>query len=136
MKKDEVPQDRESIYSGQRKLLYAVDGDGQYVGVHSSGWEVESAATRAAIAEINQARDEAWDRAKLGLSSPLEFHMYNCRMDVGLLAQSSGFCKWRVRRHLRASIFPKLPERIISRYSKALGISPSELQTLPEKPFD
>lgn len=136
MKKDEVPQDSESLYPGQRKLLYAVDSDGRYVGVHSSGWEVESAATRAAIAEINKARDKAWERAKQGISSPLEFHMYNCRMDVALLAQASGLGKWRVRRHLRAKIFAKLPARILNRYSEALGIPPSELQALPEKPFD
>lgn len=136
MKKDEVPQDRESLYAGQHKLLYAVDDDGQYVGVHSAGWEVESAATRAAIAEINKARDEARERARAGLSSPLEFHMYNCRMDLSLLSQTTGLCRWRVRRHLRPKVFGRLPPRILNRYSEALGLSPEELQNLPEKPSE
>lgn len=133
MKKDEVPQDDASTFPGQHKLLYAVDDDGQYVGVHSAGWEVESAATRAAIAEINRVRAEAWERASRGETSPLEVHMYDCRMDLDLLAQATGLYRWRVRRHFRPKVFAKLSASMLMRYSDALGLSPSELQRLPEK---
>lgn len=133
MKKDEVPQDSASLYPGQHKLLYAVDDDGDYIGVHSAGWEVESAATRATIAEINKARNDAWERASRGETSPLEVHMYDCRMDLALLSQATGLWRWRIRRHFQPKVFAKLSAAMLERYSDALGLTPSELQRLPEK---
>src|SRR5690606_1305992 len=110
MKKSEVPQDQASTYAGQHKLLYAVDERGQYSGVPSSGWEVESAATREAIAAIEQDRRAAWERGKRGESSPLEYHMYSRRMDLALLSQSTGLFQWRIRRHFRPAVFSRLSD--------------------------
>ena len=42
MKKDDVPQDNSKSYQGQKKLLYAVDENGHYQGVASTGWDVEA----------------------------------------------------------------------------------------------
>ncbi|MGQ9427514.1 hypothetical protein ACXYTJ_16635 [Gilvimarinus sp. F26214L] len=133
MKKDEVPQDRDSTYAGQHKLLYAVDEKGNYTGVHSSGWEVESAATRDAIAVIDLDRRDALLRARQGQCSPLEYHMYDRRMDVSLLAQATGLFKWRIRRHFRPDVFTKLSPAIIERYCEALGLTRGQLNSLPEE---
>jgi len=132
MKKSEVPQDEASTYAGQHKLLYAVDERGQYSGVPSSGWEVESAATREAIAAIEQDRRAAWERGKRGESSPLEYHMYSRRMDLALLSQSTGLFQWRIRRHFRPAVFSRLSDSLLARYCEALDLDKQQLQTLPE----
>ena len=49
MDRQDVPQDAVATYGGLRKLLYAVDEDGHYGGVTSSGWEAESFATELAV---------------------------------------------------------------------------------------
>lgn len=134
MKKNEVPQDQASTYAGQHKLMYAVDEKGEYTGVPSSGWEVESHATRDALNQINRDRLAAWERAKRGNTSPLEFHMFDRRMDLPLLAQTVGLFQWRVRRHLRPAVFTKLSDSLLERYCDALGLSREHLQSLPENP--
>ncbi len=132
MKKEEVPQDPSPNYGGQRKLFYAVDERGDYGGVHSAGWEVETAATQAAIDAVNRQRDDAWARARRGDTAPLEFHMYRRRMDLALLAQTSGLWQWRIRRHFDPRRFARLSPRLLARYAEALGLSVAELQSLPD----
>lgn len=133
MRKRQVPQDEHSTYGGHRKLLYAVDDDGQYTGVQSRGWEVETEATRAAIEELDRLRDEAWQRARAGETSPLEVHMYDCRMDVPLLAGATGLTRWRVRRHFHPGRYSRLSMRILQRYAQALGMEIETLRHVPPR---
>lgn len=132
MKTDEVPQDLSKTYPGHQRLVYAVDADGEYRGVHTIGWDVESAATLDAIAEVERLRDDAWHRAKQGLASPLEFHMYNRRMDLPLLAGAAAMWQWRVRRHFNPQRFRKLSATMLARYADALQIPVAELCALPD----
>lgn len=134
MKQDDVPQDHSKTYGGHNKVFYAVDNKGDYASVHSSGWEVEELATHTAIAEISRQANNAWHEANTGIASPLAFHMYNQRMDLSLLAQTSGLYKWRIKRHFKPVKFNRLPERILSRYADALGLTITALKTLPNKP--
>lgn len=134
MKEDEVPQDVSPNYGGQRKLFYAVDERGDYNGVRSAGWEVETAATQAAIDAVNRQRDDAWARARRGDTAPLEFHMYRRRMDLALLAQTSGVWQWRIRRHFNPRRFARLSPRLLSRYADALGLTIEEIRRLPDNP--
>ncbi|GAB1263660.1 hypothetical protein NBRC116493_31860 [Aurantivibrio infirmus] len=137
MKEDEVPQDNISTYAGHQKLLYAVDKNGSYTGVQSTGWQVEGEATLDAIEQINKDRLDAWQRVQDGQSSCLEFHMYNCRMDVALLAQTSGFFQWRIRRHFKPKVFHALSDSILNRYCEALNLSRKQLLSTPDTPdFD
>lgn len=134
MKTSEVPQQNAKAFMGHSKLLYAQDQTGRYVGAPSSGWEAEEIVLDQAIAEYAQLAAEAWRRAQAGAASALEYHMYRERMDVVLLAQSTGFAKWRVRRHLKSGVFQKLPLRYRQRYAEALGKAPEQLDWLPEQP--
>ena len=68
---------------------------------------------------------------KAGVSSPLEFWMYERRMDVALLSQTSGFWQWRVRRHLQPDHFAALSPSQLARYADALGLSAEALKRLP-----
>ncbi len=134
MKRDEVPQQNAKAFMGHSKLLYALDENGRYVRAPSSGWEAEEIVLDQAIAEYQQQAADAWRRARLGQASALEYHMYRVRMDLVLLAQSTGYLKWRVRRHLKPGAFQKLPAKCRRRYAEALGTTPEQLDTLPEQP--
>jgi len=134
MKKAEVPQQNAKAFMGHSKLLYAVDESGRYVPAPSNGWEAEEIVLDQAIAEYQRLTAEAWQRAHKGLTSPLEYHMYHERMDVVLLSQTTGYFKWRVRRHLKPGAFRKLPAKTRARYAEALGLSPETLDRLPEQP--
>lgn len=133
MKKDEVPQDRAKAFEGRSKALYAKDDDGRYKIVPSSGWEAEEIVLDQAIAEYELAAADALGRARRGETAPLEYHMCRCRMDVLLLAQSTGFFRWQVRRHLRAANFAALSAAKKQRYADALGLGREQLERLPEE---
>lgn len=131
MKKDEVPQDQAPAFEGQKKAIYALDDDGRYTITGSSGWVAEQTVLDQAIAHFDDLTRTALERARNGTGSPLEYHMYCHRMDATLLAQSTGLFRWRVRRHLRPATFARLPERILTRYATALGITVAQLRAVP-----
>lgn len=131
MKRDEVPQDQVAHYGTARKAMYALDRDGHYVTVASTGWEAEATVTGDAVAEYARLASEARTRVERGESSPLEFHMYDRRMDPPVLAQSAGIWQWCLRRHLRPAIFARLSEKRLRAYAEALGISLENLKVLP-----
>ena len=134
MDKGAVPQDASSTYGGLRKLLYAVDERGEYTGVPSSGWEVESFSTELAVAELERQGAEALQRAHAGITSALEYHMFARRMDFETLASVSGMWRWRLRRHLQPGVFARLPGKVLKRYADAMGITVTELRALPAAP--
>jgi hypothetical protein len=131
--KEEVPQDNSASYAGLRKLLYAVDEQGKYVGVPSTGWEAEAEATETAISELDRLRRDAWQRARAGKTSALEYHMYANRMEPETLSATTGIWRWRVQRHFAPQRFAKLPMRLLTRYADAMGITVEALRSVPEK---
>lgn len=136
VKDHEVPQDAAtSHYGGARKLIYALDSKGDFVGVQSSGWEAEADATTIALALLAQQCEDSWRRAQQDETSPLEYYMYYRRMDVALLAQTSGFFKWRIRRHFKPKIYARLSEKNMLRYAEALELDITTLRHLPEQPL-
>jgi hypothetical protein len=132
MRKTEVPQQNAKAFMGHSKLLYAVDEAGRYVPAPCNGWEAEEIVLDQAIAEYQRLAADAWARAKAGSTSALEYHMFRQRMDVVLLSQTTGYFKWRVRRHLKPGAFQRLPVSIRERYADALGVAAAELDLLPE----
>ncbi|MFV0477590.1 MAG: helix-turn-helix domain-containing protein [Parahaliea sp.] len=133
MKIDQVPQHYTHSLNGHQKRVYAQDQQGQYQPVLTSGWDVEEIVLEQAIAEFDQLARQARKRIKLGLSSPLEYHMHHHRMDVAMLAQCTGFFKWQVRRHLQPKYFLRLSRQQIQRYMDAFNLDIAELQSLPDE---
>jgi len=127
MRDRDVPQDGNATLGGRRRAVYAVAEDGRLRIVPSSGWEAEEIVTRQAIDDLERRAEAARARVLAGETSPLEYHMYRSRMDVTLLAQSTGLWAWRVRRHFRPRVFERLPQRLRLRYAEALGIAPEAL---------
>jgi hypothetical protein len=133
VKKQEVPQQNAKAFMGHSKLLYAVDEQGRYVPAPCNGWEAEEIVLDQAIAEYVRLAADAWRHAREGRASTLEYHMFKQRMDVVLLAQSTGFFKWTVRRHLKPGVFQRLSNSRRERYGDALGLTPAQLDSLPEQ---
>jgi hypothetical protein len=119
---------------GQGKALYALDDSGAYTMVRSAGWEAEEIVLNQAIEECERQARDAHARARRGETSPLEYHMFQRRMDVVVLAQSVGLFKWQVKRHLRPHTFASLSPRLRGRYAEALGLSVDALNSLPDVP--
>jgi hypothetical protein len=130
MRERDVPQEGNATLAGHRKAVYAVGEDGKLRIVASRGWQVEEIVTRQALAELEERAREARERALAGLASPLEYHMYRARMDLPMLAEAAGLWRWRVRRHLKAQVFARLPLALKRRYAEALGIAPQALERL------
>lgn len=131
MQRNDAPQDHTKGLGGKKKPLYVLGENGQYTTVLSSGWDAEEVVLEQAIAQYESACAAARQKVKKQLSSPLEYHMYQQRMDVTVLAQSSGFFRWQVRRHLKPAVFKRLSATKLARYSEALGLSIETLQSLP-----
>ncbi len=130
----QVPQDNSHTYGGHKKLLYATDERGDYVGVTSSGWEAEMLATDSALDLLAQQQAAAWQCAQRGETSPLAYYMVYRRMDLALLAQTSGLFRWRIRRHFRPAVYARLSNKVLQRYADALGIDVATLKTLVRYP--
>jgi hypothetical protein len=132
MKKQDVPQDNNATLGGERKAMYAVDDNGDYTVVASSGWEAEEAVTSLAVEHYNDLAIEALQQAQQGLVSPLQYHMFARRLNVDTLAQATGLFRWQVKRHFNPKVFVKLDAKVLSRYATAMGISVEKLQALPQ----
>jgi len=91
------------------------------------GWEVEEIVTRQAVEDLNRLAEEARQRVASGLTSALEYHMHKARMDVALLAQTTGLWQWRIRRHFRPAVFASLSPALRQRYAEAMGIGVDRL---------
>ena len=131
MKVEAVPQEGNATLGGYRKLVYARDASGHTVGVGSQGWEAEEIVTSRAVDTLAAQAAAARERVLAGVAAPLEYWMYERRMDVALLSQASGFWQWRVRRHLRPRVFAALSSRRLARYAHALGVSVQQLRQIP-----
>ena len=132
MKQSDVPQDDIPYYEGQTKVVYAQSKDGKYKAIGSTGWEAEEFVTKMAVNELHKQAKSALADAKIGLLSPLAYHMYSARHDLLSLSQTTGIWQWRIRRHFKPEVFLRLSDNILAKYSEAIGLPINELKKLPE----
>ena len=131
MRPDEVASQIAPLYEGATKAAYALGPDGRYIIVPNGGTEAEVTVTEEAVAWFERQAAAARRRVLAGETAPLEYHMYRHRMDVPTLAQTTGFWRMTVRRHLRPSAFARLPREKLARYAAAMGIpDPNTLRTI------
>lgn len=129
MKDKEVPQDNEGLLEGKlREVCYAVDDNGNYVTVLSTGWTPKNAALKQAWEDVNDKIDETRQKVINGKLSPLAYYMEKNIMNLKLLAQSAGIPRWKVKRHLRPQIFQRLTDETLGNYARALDITIDELK--------
>jgi hypothetical protein len=136
MKIEDVPQDN-GINSGIGEINYAVDESGRYARVSSLGWEPKNTANEQAWGVIEADIILEIERIQSGKRSPLAYHMVKHLMDAALLADYAGLSRRQVRRHLTPTGFHALPSELLNRYADIFGITPDELQCVPDisEPF-
>lgn len=133
MKKKEVPQDKSHLEKANLKdMVYAVDEKGEYTTALSTGWEPKSIALDNAILEIEERTAAAKARFFNQESSPIEYYMELHKMDIPVLASYMGLWQWRVKRHLKPSVFGKLSAKILQRYADVFEISVEQLKHIDE----
>ena len=132
MKKIDIPQEENKAAGGVRKVMYAPDESGDFK-KFNYGSSVEEYATSLAVNEYIIQRDESLENIKKGISSPIEYYMYDNRLDVPTLSSIVGMFQFRVKRHLLAKNFKKLNNKILSKYALAFNI---ELKDLKEFSYE
>ena len=133
MKKEDVPQDAGISGDYGKEICYAVDEDGRYSLVPSLGWEPKNIANTQAWELIEQEVKDVIRQIKMGKLSPLAYHMKINLMDVKLMAKYVQFSRFRVRLHLKPSVFNRLGNDILKRYADILEISIDQLSQVPEE---
>jgi len=127
MEKDKVPQD-EGITGGvSREVQYAIDENGKYVKVLSTGWEPKNIVNDLAWEDIQEMVEIADEKIKAGKASPIMHFMAKTQMNVTLLSDYVELPKWKVKRHLKPKSFKKLKQEQIENYAKVFEISVDEL---------
>lgn len=131
MRKEDVPQD-EGMNRGLREIAYAVDEQGRYVKVPSLGWEPKNVANAQAWEEITAEVATQLRLIRAGRRSPIAYHLARNLMSVSLLASYVRLPRWRVKRHLKPSVFNRLKPEMIQRYADLFGLTPHELCRIPD----
>ena len=131
MKVNEVPQDI-TYYEGEKRACYALNDEGRYVVVSSTGWSTEEVVNGLAVEELAAQLEETRKAVLSGTKSPLCYHMERRQMNPEILAKTAGIAVFRVKRHFRPEIFARLNPSMLNSYAKALAATLDELKTVPE----
>lgn len=131
MKVKEVPQDDVKTFKGfGTKAMYAVDENGQYTRIPTSGWEMEEVVLRDVVDDFAKLAEEAKSRVIKGQTSPIEYYMNKYFMDLPALAAGMGLAKWRVKRHFNPSVFNKLDDKMIQRYADFFNMNVADIKNI------
>ena len=104
MKVTEVPQDI-TYYEGVKRACYALNDEGKYVVVGSSGWSAEEVVNGLAVDDLAVTLEETRKAVLAGVKSPLCYHMELRQMNPDILGKTAGIAVFRVKRHFRPEDF-------------------------------
>ena len=131
MKKSDVPQDQSNLEkSNQKEICYAVNDEGEYTTIQSTGWKPKTIALDNAIQDINERINKAKSKVLNGETSPIEYYMECHKMDVSILASYVGKFKWQVKHHFKVKTFNKLSEQTLEKYASVFEISIEQLKDI------
>ncbi len=131
-----VPQDNSSTYANNKKAIYAADKDGKVKVVGSTGWNAEETVTVQALTDLQESAKEAYLLVQKGEKSPLYYHMYDVRMDLQLLSETTGFFKWTIKRDFEPNIFEKINKKRLSVYADVMGKLIEEIKSMPKDKYE
>ena len=131
MKKNEVPQDDSPLKRKNiNEMVYAVDDDGKFVSVQSTGWEAKTVVQHENLEVLDQRIQQALNDVKAGNVSPIVYFMELNRMDWQTLAAYVGKWTFFVKRHGKPNVFKNLNIKTLQKYADVFGISLTDLQNL------
>ncbi len=114
--------------NGFRSLFYAPDDQGKYKAVVGPGptWEKE---IRAEMAESAREREAAaLDQVRKGALSPIGYFMAAHKMDEVILSKITAISRWRIKRHLKPSLFRKLGMSVLQKYASAFETTAAHIR--------
>ncbi len=132
MKKAKVPQDKTSL-EYIRELCYAIDENGKYIKVQSSGWEAKDTALNLAWEALNDELKTIIEQVRAGTLSPLAFYLAKNQMDHAMLAGYIGIPARKIKKHTHPKHFAKLDEPTLQAYADFFRVTIQQLQH-PEMP--
>jgi hypothetical protein len=134
MKKKDVPQD-EGLSEGLfEDICYALDENGNYTAVPTTGWQPKTDAMLQAWDVIHEKVEQVRQKVLMGELSPIAYFMEKNLMDVKLLADYASLPKRKVRKHLKPEYFTKIDEKVLERYAETFGITVDMLRNFRETP--
>lgn len=129
MKKEQVPQDNSGLAKKNiHELCYAVDENGNYTTVQSSGWEVKASALDESLELIEERINQTKKEISEGKLSALAYFMELHRMDLSILASYADIHRWFVKRHFNPKRFQNLSDKTLKKYADVFEISVEELK--------
>lgn len=129
MKKNEVPQDDSPLKKKNiNEMVYAVDDDGKFVSVQSTGWEAKTVVQHQNLEVLDERIQQALTDVKAGIVSPIVYFMELNRMDWQTLAAYVGKWTFFVKRHGKPNVFKKLNTKTLQKYADVFGITLNDLQ--------
>jgi hypothetical protein len=133
MKIKDVPQDDIKTFKGfGTKAMYAIDENGRYTRIPTSGWEMEEVVLRDVVDDFAKLAQEAKIRVIKGETSPIEYYMNKYFMDLPALAAGMGLPKWRVKRHFNPKVFDKISGKLLKRYAEFFNIDVVDIKNIKE----
>ena len=130
MKKEDIPQDPSALGRHTKEVCYVVDNSGKYVTGLSTGWEIKATALGVAWQDIEVRVKEAKEKVLRGEASPILYFMEAMLMDIGILSAYTGFWQWRIKRHLKPSVFNKMSKKNLERYAAAFEVTVENLKNM------
>lgn len=130
MQKKDVPQDLGALGKITREVSYATDDAGKYTTAQSLGWDVKKTALDAAWSDIEKRTEQAKQKVLNREASAILYFMEKKLMDISILAGYTGFRKWQVKRHLKLSVFNKLPQEKLERYAEVFNVRIDALKNI------
>lgn len=127
MKVRDVPQDPQTYVPGGY-VRYAVDEEGRYQKIHSTGSDEQTLANTLFWEYVDRQIALAAQRVKEGVVSPLAYYMALGMLECGPLAGYVGLTTWSVRRHLKPKVFQRLRPSLLQRYADFFEVSLEELR--------
>jgi hypothetical protein len=125
--KDQVTDGNELIYTYNREVFYHFDkekGFSQEVTYQNPNNQV---IIKQSWDAAEQRLEEVRQLVIIGKSSPVAYYMEKILMEVPMLAAYMELPKWRVRRHMKSSVFKRLKPEILKKYAEVFGITVEEL---------
>jgi hypothetical protein len=129
MKKEEVPQDTGYLEpTNVRDIYYAVDENGDYCQVQSTGWSAKTEALSLTWECILDEAESVRQEVLAGEKSPLAYHIQARLFDIGMLSAYSGIPKKTIKKHLQPEEFERLDDTFLEKYANTLDITVDELK--------
>ena len=128
MEDNSNPVYKDQRHGQSKELLYSYDKDGQFkrtVGFHG---EPDRIILQQAWDHFNDRIEDARQRVIAGKASPIVYYMEKFLADPLNLSMMAGISIWRVKWHMRPSVFKRLHQKTLKKYADAFNISIEQLK--------